>query len=70
MHAWLKLDLAGPLMAFGGVAIDQVGPVRDFPAASMLTGLFANALGLEWRYPSYREGLRQILAEQGGGPEA
>ncbi|WP_191569519.1 type I-E CRISPR-associated protein Cas5/CasD [Paracoccus yeei] len=49
MHAWLKLDLAGPLMAFGGVAIDQVGPVRDFPAASMLTGLFANALGLEWR---------------------
>ncbi|QDJ09790.1 Nucleoside-diphosphate-sugar epimerases [Roseomonas mucosa] len=28
------------------------------------------ALGLEWRYPSYREGLRQILAEQGGGPEA
>ena len=49
MHAWLKLDLAAPLMAFGGVAIDQIGPVRDFPAASMLTGLFANALGLEWR---------------------
>ncbi len=48
-HPWLKLDLAAPLMAFGGVAIDQVGPTRDFPAASMLTGLFANALGLEWR---------------------
>ena len=46
---WLKLDLAGPLMAFGGVAVDQVGPTRDFPAASMLTGLIANALGLEWR---------------------
>jgi nucleoside-diphosphate-sugar epimerase len=24
------------------------------------------ALSLEWRYPSYREGLRQIVAEQGG----
>lgn len=48
-HLWLKLDLAAPLMAFGGVAIDQVGPTRDFPAASMLIGLFANALGLEWR---------------------
>jgi nucleoside-diphosphate-sugar epimerase len=24
------------------------------------------ALGIEWRYPSYREGLRAILVEQGG----
>lgn len=48
-HLWLKLDLAAPLMAFGGVAIDQNGPTRDFPAASMLTGLIANALGLHWR---------------------
>lgn len=47
-HCWLRLELAAPLMAFGGVAIDQVGPTRDFPAASMLTGLFGNALGLEW----------------------
>lgn len=35
-------------MAFGGVAIDHVGPTRDFPAASMLTGLFGNALGWHW----------------------
>lgn len=35
-------------MAFGGVAIDQVGPIRDFPAASMLTGLIGNALGWHW----------------------
>ncbi|WP_237183238.1 SDR family NAD(P)-dependent oxidoreductase [Roseomonas gilardii] len=27
------------------------------------------ALGLEWRYPSYREGLRQIAAKQGLHPE-
>ena len=45
-HHWLHLRLAGPLVSFGGVAIDQVGPTRDFPSASMLTGLVANALGL------------------------
>jgi len=45
---WLILDLCAPLMAFGGVAIDHVGPTRDFPAASMLTGLFGNALGWHW----------------------
>lgn len=44
---WLHLQLNAPLMAFGGVAIDHVGPTRDFPSASALTGLFANALG--WR---------------------
>lgn len=45
MHRWLHLRLTAPLMAFGGVAIDQVGPTRDFPSASALTGLLANALG-------------------------
>ncbi len=45
---WLVLRLEAPLMAFGGVAIDQFGPVRDFPAASMLAGLIANALGWHW----------------------
>lgn len=44
-HRWLVLHFEAPLISFGGVAIDQVGPTRDFPAASMLTGLLANALG-------------------------
>lgn len=44
---WLHLRLAAPLMAFGGVAVDQVGPTRDYPSVSALVGLFANALG--WR---------------------
>ncbi|CAO3382450.1 type I-E CRISPR-associated protein Cas5/CasD [Azospirillum argentinense] len=44
-HRWLVLRLEAPLLAFGGVTIDAVGVTRDFPAASMLTGLFANALG-------------------------
>jgi len=47
IERWLHLRLSAPLMAFGGVAIDHVGPTRDFPSASALTGLFANALG--WR---------------------
>lgn len=50
-HNWLALVLEAPLLAFGGVRIDHVGVTRDFPAASMLTGLLANALGwqrTEW----------------------
>ena len=43
----LILNLESPLMAFGGETIDKLGVIRWFPAASMLTGLFANALG--WR---------------------
>jgi CRISPR system Cascade subunit CasD len=44
--------MEAPLLAFGGVAIDQVGITRDFPAASMLTGLLANALG--WERPQWQ----------------
>ena len=43
----LILRLEAPLMAFGGETIDNYGVVRPFPAASMITGLLANALG--WR---------------------
>ena len=43
----LIMHLEAPLMAFGGEAIDNYGVIRPFPAASMLTGLLANALG--WR---------------------
>jgi CRISPR system Cascade subunit CasD len=50
---WLILRLEAPLLAFGGVAIDHVGVTRDFPALSMLTGLFANALG--WRRTQWPE---------------
>jgi len=41
------LVLEAPLLAFGAEAVDARGVVGDFPAASMLTGLLANALG--WR---------------------
>lgn len=44
MH-WMHLRLEAPLASFGGEAIDARGVIRDFPAQSMVTGLFANALG-------------------------
>lgn len=51
MARHLILVLEAPLMSFGREAVDARGPVSDFPAASMLTGLLANALGWrrEWR---------------------
>ena len=47
MPTYLLLVLEGPTMSFGREAVDARGPVADFPGASMLTGLLANALG--WR---------------------
>lgn len=47
MTEYLRLVLEGPLLAFGGETVDARGVITDFPAASMLTGLLANALG--WR---------------------
>lgn len=41
----LLLRFDAPLMAFGGVAVDEYGVTREFPSASMLTGLLGNALG-------------------------
>jgi CRISPR system Cascade subunit CasD len=58
---WLKLDLSAPMMAFGGIAIDHVGPTRDFPGASLLTGLFGNALGWRWRDWEAHQGLQDRL---------
>lgn len=46
MPRHLILRLEAPLMAFGDVMIDAIGPVRDTPSASLLTGLLANALGV------------------------
>jgi CRISPR system Cascade subunit CasD len=58
---WLHLRLSAPLMAFGDVAVDQVGPTRDFPAASALTGLLANALGWRWSDRDAHQGLQNRL---------
>lgn len=47
MALHLLLRLEAPLMAFGREMVDARGPIRNFPAGSMLTGLLANALGLD-----------------------
>ena len=47
MAEHLIMTLEAPLMSFGGETIDNLGVIRPFPAASMLAGLLANALG--WR---------------------
>ncbi|WP_122520094.1 type I-E CRISPR-associated protein Cas5/CasD [Pannonibacter phragmitetus] len=52
-RSWLILNLEAPLLSFGGVTIDAIGVTRDFPSLSMLTGLFANALG--WRRTQWEE---------------
>lgn len=57
-HRWLVLRLEAPLMAFGGVAIDQVGPTRDFPAMSMLTGMIGNAMGWHWTETELHQALQ------------
>lgn len=45
MARHLVLVLDAPLVAFGGETIDNLGVIGDFPALSMITGLFANAMG-------------------------
>jgi CRISPR system Cascade subunit CasD len=45
MARHLLLRLRAPLIAFGGETIDNYGVIRDFPALSMVTGLFGNAMG-------------------------
>ena len=47
VDTYLLLILEGPMLSFGREAVDSRGPVSDFPGASLLTGLLANALG--WR---------------------
>lgn len=58
---WLRIEFQGPLMAFGGVAVDQVRPTRDFPSASMIVGLCANALGWHWRDRDAHQALQERL---------
>ncbi len=44
-HLILRFD--APLTSFGGVAVDNYGPIDPFPSASLLTGLLGNALGMD-----------------------
>ncbi|GIT93243.1 type I-E CRISPR-associated protein Cas5/CasD [Jannaschia pagri] len=58
---WLILRLNGPMMSFGSVAIDHVGPTARWPGASMLTGLIGNALGWDWDDRALHQALQDRL---------
>ena len=61
MARHLLLRFEAPLMAFGREMVDARGPIRDFPAGSMLTGLLANALGLDRRERNAHQRLQNRL---------
>jgi CRISPR system Cascade subunit CasD len=61
MTLHLLMWLEGPMLAFGGEAVDAIGVVEDFPAASMLTGLLANALGWQRHHRDALDRLQQRL---------
>jgi CRISPR system Cascade subunit CasD len=61
MRSFLRLVLEGPLLAFGGEAVDSLGVIEAFPAASMLTGLLANALGWQRHHRAALARLQQRL---------
>jgi CRISPR system Cascade subunit CasD len=61
MAEYLRLVLEGPLLAFGGEAVDALGVIEAFPAASMLTGLLANALGWQRHHRHALARLQQRL---------
>lgn len=57
----LRLRLEGPLMSFGGVAVDSHRPTLPLPTSSMLTGLLANALGYDHRDHALTQRLQERL---------
>ena len=61
MARHLLLRLRAPLIAFGGETIDNYGVIRDFPALSMVTGLFGNALGWDRGDDSQHNRLQERL---------
>jgi CRISPR system Cascade subunit CasD len=61
MSRHLLLRLRAPLIAFGGETIDNYGVIRDFPALSMVTGLFASALGWDRGDDSQHNRLQERL---------
>lgn len=61
MARHLIVKLSSPLIAFGGETIDNFGVIRDFPALSMMTGLFANALGWDRGEDARHNRLQQRL---------
>ncbi|WP_149535575.1 Rossmann-fold NAD(P)-binding domain-containing protein [Siccirubricoccus phaeus] len=67
------LGLAPPPAIRFADALATMSPMaRSFWAENrrVTNGATKAALGIAWRYPSWREGLRAVLAEEGGGAPA
>ena len=60
-HEYLFLRLAGPLMSFGGVKVDEHNVTERFPGAAMLVGLVGNALGWDHRDADHLGRLQERL---------
>lgn len=61
MPAHLLLRLEAPLLSLGSAAVDQRRPIQRWPAASLLTGLFGNALGYKRTDPALLDQLQARL---------
>lgn len=57
----LLLRLDAPLMSFGGVLDESSNPTDRFPGRSLLTGLLANALGMDHREVAALQSLQPRL---------
>lgn len=58
---YLVLRLEAPMVAFGDIMIDSLGPIREAPAVSAISGLLANALGLRREQSSALSRLQERL---------
>jgi nucleoside-diphosphate-sugar epimerase len=68
-EAAMLLDIAPPPLVAFADALPAMSPMaRSFWAENrrVASAKTKAALGIEWRYPTYREGLRAILAEERG----
>jgi len=57
----LLLRLDAPLMSFGGPIVDSRGVMQAYPALSMITGLLANALGVDHSEHGRLQGLQERI---------
>lgn len=73
MKDFLIIRLEAPLMSFGAPMIDQNGVVQPYPALSLITGLFANALGYSHsdtkQLESLQARIRYAVRQDRGGDE-
>ena len=60
-NRYLALRLEAPMVAFGDIMIDSLGPIRETPATSAICGLVANALGLRREQSSALSRLQERL---------